>query len=422
VSIFLFGLNADHPTRDFGEQEQISVDCAAVNVRQHWDWLALDHSSLGNSSVTQTAFPSRRSDPTFGSLIRKEHQMRTSLFVNNRNHLRSLAVLAAVGALATTAAAQTYTITDLGTLGRNSLGTYSIGQCINASGQVAGQSSAPSSQASDPAFLYSNGQLTSIGTLGGEYGSPRGINTAGNIAGYSTLANGSYRAFLYSGGQMVNLGTLGADYSAAYDINDAGQVVGDSDTISGDDHAFLYSNGQMTDLGTLGGDSSTAHSINNLGVVVGYSYNAAGDFLGFIYQNGAMTALGTLGGSWSIAYAINDQNQIAGQAYTRGNRAAHAFRLTNGQMVDLGTLGGSSSWGLGINNSGTVVGFSTTRNNVYHAFVSTNGARMQDLNRLIPQGSGWVLGQANDINSAGQITGYGTIRGQTHAFLLSPVQ
>jgi probable HAF family extracellular repeat protein len=89
-------------------------------------------------------------------------------------------------------------------------------------------------------------------------------------------------------------------------------------------------------------------------------------------------------------------------------------------MVDLGTLGGSSSWGLAINNNGTVVGYGTTRTNVYHAFISTNGAKMQDLNRLIPQRSGWVLGQANGINDAGQITGYGTIHGQTHAFLLTP--
>src|SRR5258708_23797221 len=97
-----------------------------------------------------------------------------------------------------------------------------------------------------------------------------------------------------------------------------------------------------------------------------------------------MTALGTLGGSWSIAYAITDQNQIAGQGYTRGNRAAHAFRLSSGQMVDLGTLGGSSSWGLAINNSGTVVGYGTPRSKVYHAFISTHSGTMQDLHRVIP--------------------------------------
>jgi probable HAF family extracellular repeat protein len=90
-------------------------------------------------------------------------------------------------------------------------------------------------------------------------------------------------------------------------------------------------------------------------------------------------------------------------------------------MVDLGSLGGSGSWGLAINNSGTVVGFATTRRNEYHAFVSTNGARMQDLNRLIPSNTGWVLVEAHGINDVGQIAGSGTIRGQTHAFLLTPV-
>ena len=91
-------------------------------------------------------------------------------------------------------------------------------------------------------------------------------------------------------------------------------------------------------------------------------------------------------------------------------------------MVDLDSLGGSSSWGLSINNSGTVVGFATTRQNEHHAFVSINGGRMQDLNRLIPPNTGWVLGEAHGINDVGQIAGYGTIRGRTHAFLLTPVQ
>ena len=91
-------------------------------------------------------------------------------------------------------------------------------------------------------------------------------------------------------------------------------------------------------------------------------------------------------------------------------------------MADLGPLGGSSSWGLAINNSGTVVGFATTRTNVYHAFISSNGGRMKDLNKLIPVRSGWVLGEAAGINDAGQIAGYGTIRGQSHALLLPPAQ
>ena len=44
---------------------------------------------------------------------------------------------------------------------------------------------------------------------------------------------------------------------------------------------------------------------------------------------------------------------------------------------------------------------------------------MQKLNKLIAPNNGWVLGQANGINDAGQIVGYGTIGGQTHALLLT---
>jgi probable HAF family extracellular repeat protein len=150
------------------------------------------------------------------------------------------------------AEAQTYNITDLGTLGTNSRGSYSQALCINSSGQVGGQSSASSVSVTDPAFLYSGGVLTSLGSLGGEYGSAQGINTSGQIAGYSTLSSGRYHAFLYTGGKMTHLGTLGGDYSAAYALNDSGQVVGVSANRSVKQHAFVYSNGQMKDLGNAG--------------------------------------------------------------------------------------------------------------------------------------------------------------------------
>ena len=50
----------------------------------------------------------------------------------------------------------------------------------------------------------------------------------------------------------------------------------------------------------------------------------------------------------------------------------------------------------------------------------TQKGGMKDLNNLIPPNSGWVLVLANSINNSGQITGYGTINGENHAFLLTP--
>ena len=53
------------------------------------------------------------------------------------------------------------------------------------------------------------------------------------------------RAFLYSDGQVQDLGTLGGTQSVARSINDADQVVGEANT-DGDaaTHAFLYSDGR----------------------------------------------------------------------------------------------------------------------------------------------------------------------------------
>jgi probable HAF family extracellular repeat protein len=84
-------------------------------------------------------------------------------------------------------------------------------------------------------------------------------------------------------------------------------------------------------------------------------------------------------------------------------------------IQDLETLPGSSiSAANGINNNGQVVGESGD------AFIWSQAAGMQDLNRLIPADSGWTLTWAFAINDKGQITGQGEINGETHAYLLSP--
>ena len=84
-------------------------------------------------------------------------------------------------------------------------------------------------------------------------------------------------------------------------------------------------------------------------------------------------------------------------------------------ITDLGTLGGDSSEGTGINAGGQVTGVGDSG-----AFL-WDGTDMLDLNDLIAPGSGWILGQGNAINDAGQIAGSGFIGGQQHAFLLTPI-
>jgi probable HAF family extracellular repeat protein len=81
-------------------------------------------------------------------------------------------------------------MTDLSTLmGKN----YGIAYDINNTGQIVGTAGAPGGY---HAFLYDNGQMTDLDTLGGELSAARGINEAGQIVGISTIPGGQNRAFL----------------------------------------------------------------------------------------------------------------------------------------------------------------------------------------------------------------------------------
>ena len=172
-------------------------------------------------------------------------------------------------------------------------------------------------------------------------------------------------------------------------------------------------------IGTLGGKESAARGINSSRQITGYSYNKAENYLAFIWQDGAMTRLGTLGGDRSQGNAINEAGQIVGQADTTGNEGAHAFLWSGGRMTDLGDIGFRYSNALALNSTGTVVvGYARYGMN-YRAMVWTHG-KMSDLNTVVRNASEWLLASATGIDDTGAIVGYGTYRGQEHAFLLTP--
>jgi len=338
-------------------------------------------------------------------------------------------------------ASQIYAVTDLGTLGGD---TGAI--AISNAGWVVGTSvTFPPYEQVQQAFLYRDGAMKGLGTLGGPFGelfswSSRAlaINDAGDVVGSSAAPAGPYapyrpewHAFLYHHGRMIDLGTLAAD-SIATGINDAGDVVG-SYFMPGrtTPRAFLYRGGAMIDIGTLGGSSSEAYAINSAGVVVGTS-STSGDLAWhlFRYDGGVMTDLGTLGGSFAEPHAINRRGQIVGQS-TPDDRLTHAFLYDDGVMHDLGVLGGpvASSGALGINAAGQVVGWSIYGSVfqglfVEHAFLYIDGV-MVDLNTLVPAGTPTLWG-ATAINDAGQILAWGMIypvgsdSGVERAYLLTP--
>ena len=112
---------------------------------------------------------------------------------------------------------------------------FSSGQCINATGEVAGYCT---NGANELAFLYTDGVMTDLGTLpGATQSNATGINDNGQVVGNSG------GPFLYSDGVMTNLNSLISPSSGwvlqqANGINDAGQFTGYG-TFDGQQEAFL---------------------------------------------------------------------------------------------------------------------------------------------------------------------------------------
>jgi probable HAF family extracellular repeat protein len=266
------------------------------------------------------------------------------------------------------------------------------------------------------------------------------VNDSGQAVGSSMFDNGSNSQHAFRtqpNGQILaasDLGTLpGGLSSSAWGINASGQTVGVSYTVAGAvRHAFRTApNGLITpasDLNGLGVSESIAYAINASGQTVGFAGFAGFDHAFRTAPNGQVTPdsdLGTLGGAYSEAHSINDSGVTVGHSFTVAS-GSHAFRtIPNGVIdpaSDLGTLGGNVSIAYGVNNSNQTVGssFASSGFTGYHAFFVDVTGPMQDLNDLIPAGSGWQLQEAHGINDIGQIAGFGTIGGHTHAFVLTP--
>lgn len=374
-------------------------------------------------------------------------------------------------------------------------------------------------------FEFRNGSVRDLGSLGGDAfcSDANSLNERGEIQGISEngfldplLGFNQVRAVIWKDGEITDLGTLGGNDSWSFGINNKSQVVGmalndipDPFSMFGfvilsssngtQTRAFLWSDRTgMRDLGTLGGNDAWAWAINERGQILGWSYTNSTPNMGsgfptldpFFYDKGQMQDVGTLGGVVGFPIAINNHGQVIGGSSTAAsptacwvpmhqsveffNPGCDPFLWQSGKLIDLSsnTLDGSPQTADAISDSGEIVGAATFQNQPYDAYLFRNGKaadlghvkgdcfseafalnlRMEivgnsfsclgdpsnaflweggsiaNLNDLIPHGSNLQLVFANSVNERGEIAGVGVPTGYSpvdvfnvgQAFLLVP--
>jgi probable HAF family extracellular repeat protein len=297
------------------------------------------------------------------------------------------------------------------------------------------------------AVVWKNGELTDLGTFGGPASYAGAINDHDQVVGFALNSTpdsfdlGSscqnfpmptqMHAFIWHEGFLRDLGTLGGTDSCALFINERGQVAGNSftNTIVNPGtgrptlHPFLWDGDEMKDLGTLGGTLAFANGINNRGQIAGAS-TLAGDsaFHAFLWDKGKLTDFGTLGGSFVEVIGLNEGGEIVGQAQLPNSQTVHAFLAKNGMMTDLGTLDGNPcSVAISINVKDQIVGSTDDcSGNNGHAFLWENG-HMNDLNNFVSLISPLTLTTATFISDRGEIAAQAILpNGDQRAVLLVP--
>jgi probable HAF family extracellular repeat protein len=317
---------------------------------------------------------------------------------------------------------------------------------INASGLIAGASlngvvNPLTDREEARAVLWRGGQTLNLGTLpGGSESNAFAVNDRGQVTGPSSNAipdpyscafficwGTQTRAFLWQNGTMQDLGTLGGPDSLPLYLNDRGQIAGVSYTTSTPNAVtgqptqdpFLWESGHMRDLGSLGGTLGGPNGMNSQGAVVGQS-DLAGDqtFHPFLWEDGPLHDLGTLGGDFGSAGWIADSGAIAGWATLPGNTTAHAVLWRHGSMTDLGTVPGQPcSFASSLNDVGQVVGGSCTSDG--NGWLWDHGT-ITDLNTLVAP-SALHLAEAQLISDRGEIVVNAILpNGDQHVAVLIP--
>lgn len=274
--------------------------------------------------------------------------------------------------------------------------------------------------------------IVDLGTLGGSFSQPGGINNNGEIEGFSLLAGDTQElAYFRSRSGKVTLipGLGGPNSAAAWAPSISGQVGAAGDTLTpdplGEDfcsfgthltcHPFVWQNGKITRLPLLFGNNAAANGFNDEDQVTGKGQINTTDpscvapqvlaTQAVVWKHGKLEmALPNFPGFLQGAgHAINNFGEVVGWSGVCSGPpfTTRATLWVHGKPIDLGTLRQENSQAFGINNRGQIVGFSANLDgSEFRSFLWTAG-KMRDLGTL----PGDIAGLAAAVNDFGEVVG-----------------